>query len=125
MEVYREIFCLFNLSTREKLCVATYVMSFHLGGISPIYLVIGQRKQPCMLQYIEHIVEPYVRSFRELLYTPTTSGVIIMNNFKGQVTDKVTSLLEKCHLHVCLLPTIVTDLLEPIDVSVNKPAKIS
>ena len=76
-----------------------------------------------MLQYIEHIVEPYVRSVRELLYTPTTPGVIIMDNFKGQVTDKVTSLLEKCHLHVCLLPANTTDLLQPMDVSVNKPAK--
>ena len=67
-----------------------------------------------------------------LLYTPTTPGVIIMDNFKGQVTDKVISgqvtdkvisLLEKCHLHVCLLPVNMTDLLQPMDVYVNKPAK--
>ena len=77
-----------------------------------------------MLQYIEHIVDPYIQSIRMLLYTPTTPGVIIiMDNFKGQVTDKVTSLLEKCHLHVCLLPASTTDLLQPMDVSVNKPAK--
>ena len=42
VEVYREIFCLSNLSTREKLCIATHVMSFHLGGISPIHLIIDQ-----------------------------------------------------------------------------------
>ena len=72
-----------------------------------------------MLQYIEHIVELYVQSVRELLYTPATPGVIIMDNFKGKVTDKVTNLLEKCHPHVCRLPVIVTDLLQPMDVSVN------
>ena len=76
-----------------------------------------------MLQYIEYIVEPYVRSVWELLYTPTTPSVIIMDNFKGQVTDKVKSILEKCHLHVCLLPANTTDLLQPMDISVNKPAK--
>ena len=71
----------------------------------------------------EHIVDPYIQSVQVLLYTPTTPGVIIMDNFKGQVTDKVISLLEKCHLHVCLLPANTTDLLQPMDVSVNKPAK--
>ena len=75
------------------------------------------------LQYIEHFVDPYIQSVRVLLYTPTTPGVIIMDNFKGQVIDKVISLLEKCHLHVCLLPANTTDLLQPMDVSVNKSAK--
>lgn len=32
-------------------------------------------------------------------------------------------MLEKCHLHVCLLPAYTTDLLQPMDISVNKPAK--
>ena len=40
-----------------------------------------------MLQYIEHIIEPYVRSVREIFYTATTPGLIIMDNFKGQVTE--------------------------------------
>ena len=76
-----------------------------------------------MLQYIEHIIEPYVRSVREMFYMATTPGLIIMDNFKGQVTEKVSSLLEKCHLHVCLLPANTTDLLQPMDISVNKPVK--
>lgn len=76
-----------------------------------------------MLQYIEHIIEPYVRTVRDMLYTVTTPGVIIMDNFKGQVTEKVSSLLEKHHLHVCLLPANTTDLQQPMDISVNKPVK--
>ena len=67
-----------------------------------------------MLQYIENIIEPYVSSVRDMFYTVTTPGVIIMDNFKGQVTERVSSLLEKCHLHVCLLPANATDLLQPI-----------
>ena len=76
-----------------------------------------------MLRYVENIIEPYVSSVRDMFYTVTTPGVIIMDNFKGQVTEKVSSLLEKCHLHVCLLPANTTDLLQPMDISVNKPAK--
>ena len=57
------------------------------------------------------------------MYTVTTPGVVIMDNFKGQVTEKVTTLLEKCNLHVCLLPANTTDLLQLMDISVNKPAK--
>lgn len=76
-----------------------------------------------MVQYIEYIIEPYVRSVWELMYTAMTPGVIIMDNFKGQVTEKVTTLLEKCNLHGWLLPANTTDLLQPMDISVNKPAK--
>ena len=46
-----------------------------------------------------------------------------MDNFKGQVMASISKLLEDNHLHVCLLPPNTTDLLQPIDLSVNKPAK--
>ena len=62
-------------------------------------------------------------SVRDIFYTVTTPGVIIMDDFKGQVTKNVSSLLEKCHLHVFLLPANTTDLLQPMDISVNKPVK--
>ena len=37
--------------------------------------------------------------------------------------DAVTELLETNNIHVCLLPAKMTDLLQPMDVSANKPAK--
>ena len=46
-----------------------------------------------------------------------------MDNFKDQVTPKINSLLEANDIHVCLLPLNTTDLLQPMDLSVNKPAK--
>ena len=52
-----------------------------------------------------------------------TPGLIIMDNFKGQLTEKVNDLLEENHLHVCLLPLNTTDLLQPMDISVNKASK--
>ena len=46
-----------------------------------------------------------------------------MDNFKGQVTSSVTDVLEANNSHVCLLPANTTDHLQPMDASVNKPAK--
>ena len=47
----------------------------------------------------------------------------IIDNFKGEITEAVTSLLEMNNVHVCLLPANTTDLLQPMDIAVNKPAK--
>ena len=57
------------------------------------------------------------------MHTTTTLGLIIKDNFKEQVTEKVSNLMEKFHLHVCLLPANTIDLLQPMDFSVNKPVK--
>ena len=46
-----------------------------------------------------------------------------MDNFKGQITSTVSNLLEENNIHVCLLPANTTDRLQPIDLTVNKPAK--
>ena len=46
-----------------------------------------------------------------------------MDNFKGQVTANITGLLEANNLHICLLPPNTTDLLQPMDLTVSKPAK--
>ena len=50
-------------------------------------------------------------------------ALVIMDNFKGQVTPNINSLLEENNIHVVLLPANTTDRLQPMDISVNKPAK--
>ena len=52
-----------------------------------------------------------------------TPALVILDNFKGQVTRRITDHLEAHNIHVCLLPPNTTDLLQPMDLSVNKPAK--
>ena len=75
-----------------------------------------------MIQYVENIIVPYVRSTRAT-FEEDTPAVVIIDNFKGQITSSVTNLLELNNIHVCLLRPNTTDLLQPMDLSVNKPAK--
>ena len=76
-----------------------------------------------MIQYINEIIIPYVKSHRDTLQSPALSALVIMDNFKGQVTVPINSLLEAHNIHVCLIPPNTTDLLQPLDIAVNKPAK--
>ena len=76
-----------------------------------------------MVQYVEKIILPYVERTKEMLDREEAPALVIMDNFKGQITAKINSLLEDNNIHVCLLPPNTTDLLQPLDISVNKPAK--
>ena len=38
-----------------------------------------------------------------------SSALVIMDNFKGQITSGIDSLLESNDIHVCLLPPNTTD----------------
>ena len=80
--------------------------------------------EQAMLQYIDHIILPCVKQVCERLQLGDDKpAVAIMNNFKGQITEAVTNLLETTNIHVCLLPPNTTDLLQLMDIAVNKPAK--
>ena len=75
-----------------------------------------------MVEYVEHIIAPYIEKVRETQQNDTPA-LVIMDNFKGQITESFTDLLESHNIHVCLLPPNTTDRLQPMDISVNKPAK--
>ena len=75
-----------------------------------------------MLQYVRLIIVPFVEQIRDFL-GEEKSAVVIMDNFKGQVTEKMVELMESHNIYTCLLPPNTTDRLQPMDVAVNKPAK--
>lgn len=75
-----------------------------------------------MLQYIDNIIVPYVENVRQSL-GESRPALVVIDNFKGQVTESVNALLEQNDIHTCLLPPNTTDVLQPMDISVNKPAK--
>ena len=66
---------------------------------------------------------PYMKQVRERLHLGDDEpAVAIIDNFKGQITETVTSSLETNNVHVCLLPPNATNL-QPMDNTVSKPAK--
>ena len=75
--------------------------------------------EKAMLQYIDHIVLPYIDGVREMLGDESMVALVVMYNFKGQTTVNVLTKLEEENVHVVNLPPNPTDLLQPLD----KPAK--
>ena len=76
-----------------------------------------------MIEYIHNIIFTYVQLVRELKQDDNALALVIMDNFKGQVTSGIHNLLEENNIFVALLPPNTTDLLQPLDLAVNKPAK--
>ena len=51
------------------------------------------------------------------------SSLCIFDNFKAQLTAEVLELLKSNHVETVFVPPNSTDQLQPLDLSVNKPAK--
>ena len=75
-----------------------------------------------MLQYIDNIILPYVAKVRDDIGADKPA-LVIMDNFKGQTTQQVIQRLDNNNILISWLPPNTTDRLQPMDVSVNKPAK--
>ena len=60
---------------------------------------------------------------RGLLNVDNKPALVIMDNFKGQTTNNVISLLKSNDIHVCMQPPNSTDRLQPMVISINKPVK--
>ena len=56
-----------------------------------------------MIQYINNVFLPFVEQTRQL-HGEDKPAIVIMDNFKGQVTDNVTQLLESHRVHTSLIP---------------------
>ena len=70
------------------------------------------------------ILLPYVNKTRKDLLLPDDQpALVIFDHFRGQCIDTILSLLDSNHLWLAIVPANCTDSLQPLDVSVNKPAK--
>ena len=75
-----------------------------------------------MKKYIQEIIIPYEESIRDLSKCDSPA-VCIIDNFNGQITPDTIALLEEKDIFVCKLPPNSTDILQPMDLSVNKLVK--
>ena len=75
-------------------------------------------------EYINNIVIPYIqRKRKELKLSPSHPALAIYDEFKGQLTPGIFSLLEANQVFVVKVPPNCTDRLQPMDLSVNKAVK--
>ena len=79
-----------------------------------------------MKAYIEEILIPYVsKKGKELKLPSDYPALAIFDKFTGQGTQGLLQFLEDNDIRVVMVPANCTDRLQPLDVSVNKPAKLS
>ncbi len=77
-----------------------------------------------MIDYITKIIVPYVTETRSKLNLASDHpALVLFDVFKGHLVDNVRRLLEEnCILYV-VIPANCTDRLQPLNLSVNKPAR--
>lgn len=75
-------------------------------------------------EYIRKIILPYIqRKRRDLNLQDDHPALVIYDEFKGQLTDAVHSLLDSNHIYVVKVPPNCTGRLQPMDLAVNKSVK--
>ena len=76
-----------------------------------------------MLQYIDNILAPYIEATRKKLGEPTMPCILIYDAFRAHQVEKVVSALDRLNVLHHPVPPNLTDHLQPLDLSVNKPIK--
>ena len=75
------------------------------------------------IKLVNEIIIPYIQSQRKELGKPKQAALVIMDVFRGQITDDVISLLRDNNIHYVLVPNNMTQLFQPLDLTVNKHCK--
>ena len=76
--------------------------------------------------YIQKIIIPYiVKKREELKLAAIHPALVVFDNFNGQCTEDLFQILDDNVINFVIVPANCTDRLQPLDLSVNKAAKIS
>jgi len=73
-----------------------------------------------------HSENTYVKKKRQTLKLAVNyPALLLIDNFKAQCTQELLTMLEEncINVYVVLIPPNCTDRLQPMDISINKPAK--
>ena len=77
-----------------------------------------------MVDYVNLIIIPYIVETRKALkLSEDHPALVLFDVFKGQCTEEVLQLLLDSNILYIFIPANSTDKLQPLDFSVNKPAK--
>ena len=75
------------------------------------------------IKLINEITIPYLQTQRKELGKPKQVALVIMDVFRCQITDDVISLLGDNNIHYVLVPNDMTQLFQPLNLTVNKHRK--
>ena len=77
-----------------------------------------------MVDYIKQVIVPYVTKTRmDLKLASDHPALVLFDVFKAHLIDDVRKRLEDNNILYVVIPANCTDRLQPLDLSVNKPAK--
>ena len=75
------------------------------------------------LKFFNEVIVPYLDSERKRLNMPNQHGLVVMDVFKGQMTDKVIGCLHDNSVLHEKVPANMTHYFQPLDLTVNGAAK--
>ena len=75
------------------------------------------------IKLINEIIIPSVQIQRKELGKPKQAALVIIHVFLGQITDDVISLLRDNNIHYILVTNNMTQLFQPLDLTVDKHCK--
>lgn len=106
-------------TTRRCLPSVTFPSDWHVTCSSNHW-----SNETTMVEYIKQIIIPYVAETRvKLKLSSEYPALVIFDVFKGQCTESIYKLLDANNIFHVTVPANCTDQLQPLDLSVNKPAK--
>lgn len=86
------------------------------------FLVATQEKawmdDTLMLQYIDRIWKPHVRAAK------VRESILTLDSFKAHISESSLAKLSSGNVHTAVIPGGCTSVLQPLDVSLNKPFKV-
>ena len=83
-----------------------------------------QCNEKTMLDCMYKILFPYCAKKRsKLVLPPDYHALVLFDNFTGQCTEKILTLLDDTSINVIIIPANCTDRLQPLDLTVNKSVK--
>ena len=75
------------------------------------------------IKFLEEIILPYIRQERGKLGHENQKALLIFDVFHGQTTDEVLKIMEDNHILATKVPPNMTNLYQPLDLSVKKAAE--
>jgi len=76
-----------------------------------------------MQDYVDEIILHYINMKRKEIKLPSNHPALLLFNNKVQCSETVLTYIDTHNVYMVLIPANCMDRLQPLDISVNKPAK--